>query len=93
MSDPGVNRFVDHGVCCVVRPEHLRLQPFEGKQRQFTFVVLSVETNGSETYLHGTMADDHWVARVPGLHRIEAGQQVTLHAPQDAVLRFSSAHG
>jgi ABC-type sugar transport system ATPase subunit len=55
--------------------------------------VLSVETNGSETYLHGTMADDHWVARVPGLHRIEAGQQVTLHAPQDAVLRFSSAHG
>jgi hypothetical protein len=33
------------------------------------------------------------VAKVPGLHRIEAGQQVTLHAPEDAVLGFPSVDG
>jgi glycerol transport system ATP-binding protein len=93
MSDPGVNRFVDGDTTCAVRPEHLSVEPFEGPQRAFTLAVLSVETNGSETYLHGMMADQHWVAKLAGLHRIEAGERVVLHAPRDAVLAFPSAHG
>jgi glycerol transport system ATP-binding protein len=93
MSDPGVNRFDDDGVTRGVRPEHLSLEPWEGPGRQFTLAVLSVETNGSETYLHGTMAERHWVAKLAGLHRIEAGQQVILHTPRDAVLGFADGCG
>ena len=50
--------------------------------------MLSVETNGSETYLHGLVDDAHWVARLVGLHRIAPGTGVMLHAPEDAVMRF-----
>lgn len=94
MSDPGVNRFRDGGTLCVVRPEHLTLVPESDAARQFDLAVLGVETNGSETYLHGTMADDHWVAKLQGLHRVEAGQRVSVYAPAEAVLRFEGVlHG
>ncbi|MDZ7669699.1 MAG: ABC transporter ATP-binding protein [Gammaproteobacteria bacterium] len=94
MSDPGVNRFRDGGTLCVVRPEHLTLTPESDAARQFDLAVLGVETNGSETYLHGTMADDHWVAKLQGLHRVEAGQRVSVYAPEEALLRFEGAlHG
>lgn len=93
MSDPGINRFADGGELCAVRPEHLCLGPGEGGRRAFSMVVLSVETNGSETYLHGSVGQEHWVARLSGLHRIEAGEQVALNVPHDAVLTFPAAHG
>lgn len=94
MSDPGVNRFVRDGTLCVVRPEHLRLEPRGAGQQCFALAVLSVETSGSETYLHGTVADQHWVAKLPGLHRIETGERVELYAAADAVLTFpASAQG
>ncbi len=94
MSDPGVNRFVDGATTRIVRPEHLALTPPAAPGLAFRMAVLSVETNGSETYLHGTVRDDHWVAKLKGLHRIDAGETVTLHATEEAVLRFDGAvHG
>jgi glycerol transport system ATP-binding protein len=93
MSEPGVNRFVEGGSVCVVRPEHLALQPFERCGARFRLAVLTVETSGSETYLHGLVAGEHWVAKLPGLHRIESGEEVLLHAPQHAILRFPVADG
>lgn len=91
MSDPGVNRFREHGRLWVVRPEQLTLEPPPGAPRCFTLDVLSVETNGAETYLHGMMGDSHWVARLKGLHRVESGQRVTVHIPREAVLGFAGA--
>lgn len=90
MSDPGVNRFYDGAVACAVRPEHLSLEPPESA-RAFCFAVLGVETNGSETYLHGTVADQHWVAKLAGLHRVSLGATVTVHASHAALLRFPEA--
>lgn len=91
MSDPGVNRFRDGAGVGVVRPEHLTLTDPGGATRTFELAVLSVETNGSETYLHGTVRDDHWVAKLRGLHRIDPGARVTLYATEEAVLRFDGA--
>lgn len=88
MSDPGVNRFTERGTTWAVRPEHLSLTPPRGPVWEFTLPVQSVETNGSETYLHGTVDGHHWVARLRGLHRVAAGREVRLHAPRDALLRF-----
>lgn len=94
MSDPGVNRLGEGAATAIVRPEQLSLRAPAAASRAFQMVVLSVETNGSETYLHGTVGDAHWVARLQGLHRIDAGQTVTLHATEEAVLRFDGAvHG
>ena len=94
MSDPGVNRFPDGGGIGVVRPEQLALDPPPVACRAFELEVVSVETNGSETYLHGRVGEgDHWVAKLQGLHRIDAGARVTLHAPAESVLRFEVAAG
>jgi glycerol transport system ATP-binding protein len=90
MSDPGVNRLPGLGRWSAVRPEHLRLAAIGSDDRTFTMTVQTVETNGSETYLHGTVADQHWVAKVGGLHRVAAGTRVTLHAPAGAVLSFAA---
>ncbi len=97
MSDPGVNRFRDGETIGVVRPEQLTLEAPPVPSRAFTLSVLSVETNGSETYLHGRVEpgadDDHWVAKLQGLHRIDAGARVTLHAPVESVLGFEVSAG
>lgn len=94
MSDPGVNRYREAGRICVVRPEHLTLTAPAADVRAFDLDVLTVETNGSETYLHGLVADSHWVAKLKGLHRIEAGERITLHARRESVLHFAEAgHG
>ncbi len=88
MSDPGVNSLIEAGQACAVRPEHLTLNPEGADSRAFQMQVLSVETNGSETYLHGTVEGLHWVARLRGLHRVGSGQTASLYAPREAVLRF-----
>ena len=89
MSDPGVNRYPDGERLYVVRPEHLRIEPVGDPERYFELAVLTVETNGSETYLHGAVAGEHWVAKLPGLHRIEPGERVRLRVAQSAVLEFA----
>ncbi|MEQ8484152.1 MAG: ABC transporter ATP-binding protein [Pseudomonadales bacterium] len=88
MSDPGVNRLREPEGWIAVRPEHLRLASRRDDDREFVMTVLSVETNGSETYLHGTVAGAHWVAKVDGLHRAAPDSQVVLHAPAAAVMVF-----
>lgn len=93
MSDPGVNRLSAGDAVIAVRPEHLTLEPGPEPHRPFPLDVLTVETNGSETYLHGSVEGAHWVARLEGLHRIEGGTRLTLHAPESAVMTFQPAHG
>lgn len=91
MSDPGVNHLVEAGQICAIRPEHLSLERSSASCREFPMQVLSVETNGSETYLHGAVGGTHWVAKLRGLHRVGGGQTVALYAPPQALLRFPAA--
>ncbi len=94
MSDPRANCLP--GSTDRVRPEHLHL---EGRPGDIAFPVrvLGVETNGSETFLHAALADwpadvpadSHWVARLPGLVSLAAGTEVTLHAAEASLHRFS----
>jgi len=89
MSDPGVNLLPEDGALTVVRPENLSLAAPDVPSRMFEMAVQGVETNGSETYLHGLVGGAHWVARLDGLARIAPGERVRLHAPRDAVLAFA----
>jgi glycerol transport system ATP-binding protein len=89
MSDPGVNRLSRGERETVVRPEHLRLERPAAAARRFELDVLGVETNGSETYLHGVVDGAHWVAKLPGLHRVATGGTVAVYAPVEAVIEFA----
>jgi glycerol transport system ATP-binding protein len=92
MSDPGINCWYRDDVLRGVRPEHLDLHSRGAADVVFSAELLSVETNGSETYLHCRFEGAHWVARVDGLiagQRLpQAGARVELFATADAVLTF-----
>ena len=91
MSEPGINALPGEGGRLAVRPEHLSVEAPAVPSVAFQLDVLSVETNGSETYLHGAVGGEHWVAKLKGLHRVAAGQTLRLHAPREAVLEFAGA--
>ena len=87
MSNPGVN-VLDTGEA--LRPEHLfasRRGPndlcFEGK-------LESLETSGSETWLHCRVGGRHWVARLSGMFHLPIGASVRLFADAADLLRFGN---
>lgn len=93
MSDPGVNRLHQLGSVCLVRPEHLTLERLASTDESFSARLLSAETSGSETFLHCLVEDEHWVARLDGLHDPEVGAELTLYAHREAVIRFEEESG
>ena len=76
LSEPGVN-WLDAGDHLeVVRPEHLRRSAadIDGQALRYRVQPQSVETNGSHTFVQGTLlepvvaaASERWVARLPGM--------------------------
>jgi glycerol transport system ATP-binding protein len=92
MSDPGINRWTRGDVLHGVRPEHLEMRSRAVDDVMFAAELLSLETNGSETYLHCRVEGAHWVARIEGLpgagRGLRAGESVQLFATADAVLTF-----
>jgi glycerol transport system ATP-binding protein len=89
MSDPGVNRRHIEGRLLLVRPEHLHLQRGDKQDHAFSAVVMSRETNGSETFLHCEVAGAHWVARLDGLVDVADNETITLYAAAQSVLEFA----
>ena len=88
MSDPGVNRLDKGGSIQLVRPEHLSLAKRDDSDSAFPATLLSSETSGSETFLHCAVEDEHWVARLEGLHQLDTGTRFTLYANRHSVLSF-----
>lgn len=86
LSDPGVNQVNDQGL--LVRPEHLHLQTPDGECESYGVNVEAVETNGSQTYLHGRYQQRQWIAKLAGMHRFEAGTTVRLHARRQDLLQL-----
>lgn len=81
MSDPGVNLLGDGRA---VRPEHLSLDDCGGMA--FDAEVRAVETSGSETFVHAEVQGASWVARLPGMHQVKAGERRRLHARREDLL-------
>ena len=92
MSDPGINSFRRDDLLCGVRPEHLEVRPSRADDVVFSSELLSVETNGSETYVHCLVEAERWVARIDAplakLSLPRVGERLELVARADAVLTF-----
>jgi ABC-type sugar transport system ATPase subunit len=92
MSDPGINRWRRDEILCAVRPEHLEVRPPRADDVVFSSELLSMETNGSQTYLHCLVEAEHWVATIDAplatLSLPQVGERLELVARSDAVLRF-----
>ena len=88
MSDPGTNQLEQADGIIALRPEHLRLGKQDGA-RNFQMQVLSYETNGDESFIHGLVQGQRWVLRQPGMHRVELDTLVDIHIPTAELRHFN----
>jgi glycerol transport system ATP-binding protein len=90
LAEPCINRFTQDGRQCALRPEHISIGG-TGKSASayaFEMTVSAYETNGDESFLHGSVDDHEWVLRCHGMHDIQAGSRIELHARPDDVVSF-----
>ena len=87
LSEPRANRIDGQ---TLVRPEHLRLSPHGEGDVVFQAEVRGVETSGAETFLHCCVRGQDWVARLPGMPRVEDGGKVRLYAAPTDILSFKT---
>lgn len=90
LADPGVNRYQRDGRTCAIRPEHLAFgAPVDGSSTlAFDMLVSGCETNGDESFIHGRVEDQDWVVRCHGMHSLQTGNVVALHARHDDIVSF-----
>lgn len=93
MSDPGVNLLPGPRGQAAIRPEHLHVRPHGSGDETFAAELLTMETNGSQTYLHCRVSDAHWVVKLDGLLEtgLKSGDALELFAEPQAILRFPEA--
>ena len=73
-----------------VRPHHVRLAPRSGDADAYAATVSSMETNGSETFVHLRVGEARWVMLTHGVHAYEIGSALTVHVEPDDVLSFDA---
>ena len=74
-----------------VRPHHVRLSSQSGEADAYAATVLSMETNGSETFVHLRVGDARWVMLTHGVHAFEIGAALTVHVEPGDVMSFDTA--
>jgi glycerol transport system ATP-binding protein len=74
-----------------VRPHHVRLSPKSADADAYAATVLSMETNGSETFVHLRVGDARWVMLTHGVHAFEIGSVLTVHVEPGDVMGFDTA--
>ena len=90
MSDPGVNQLPESDGILALRPEHLRLGQQAGASN-YRMQVVSYETNGDESFIHGVVHNQRWVIRQPGMHRVALDAEIDVHIPTAELRRFGTS--
>lgn len=87
MSDPHVNRVPSDTGVVAVRPEHVSLEVVDDAVT-YQLNVIATETNGSESFVHGSCAGNTWVVRQPGIVDLAVGDRVCVYVRQHDLLEF-----
>ena len=72
-----------------IHPHHVGLEPREGALALEGEVDVT-EITGSETFVHAVVDGRPWVALVHGIHHIDAGRRVMLHADIKRMMAFDA---
>jgi len=75
------------------RPHHASLTKTGVYQIAIEGVINTSEITGSETYIHISVGDNHWVVLTHGVHQVHAGEAITLYLNPSRYYLFSSAEG
>ena len=87
MSDPRVNRAPSGTGVVAVRPEHVSLEPVDDAV-SYELRVIATETNGSESFVHGSCEGNTWVVRQPGIVDFAVGERVGVYVRPQDLLEF-----
>lgn len=88
LAEPCINRFAHAGRQCALRPEHVALGTAADAMLRFEMRVSAYETNGDESFIHGSVNEEEWVVRCPGMHDIAVGSRLDLHARASDMVSF-----
>ncbi len=83
-------RLDDGQYTAAVRPHHLSLAPTEQHTIALPAIVGTSEITGSETFIHLNVADNRWVVLTHGVHRVSAGEALTVYLNPDTLYLFSA---
>ena len=73
-----------------IRPHHLSLQRTETHYIELNAVVSTSEITGSETFIHVDVGGNRWVVLTHGVHRVEAGQSLSVFIDPDTLYLFDN---
>ncbi len=71
-----------------LRPHHVQLKSTNSATFTLPATVNTAEITGSETFIHVRTNSEHWVVLTRGVHRVEPGQDITLHIDPDKLYLF-----
>ena len=75
------------------RPHHASLIADNNHVVPINGTVSTSEITGSETYIHIMVGDAHWVVLTHGVHKVHAGDSITVYLDPSRYYIFSGADG
>jgi glycerol transport system ATP-binding protein len=90
LAEPCVNRFMQAGKTCALRPEHVSVgETIDAATLSgFDMIVTAYETNGDDSFIHGRVDEYDWVVRCHGMRDVHVGSSLKLHARPADVMTF-----
>lgn len=85
-----VSELPDGSYTAAVRPHHLSLQRSEQHSVELDAIVCTSEITGSETFIHVDVSGNRWVVLTHGVHRVNAGDQLSIFINPDSLYLFDS---
>ena len=76
---PAPESLPDGDYTVAIRPHHVSLQPGSIGGLSLPVRVDSTEITGSETFIHVSMGPESWVVLTHGVHRVDKGQDLSIH--------------
>jgi glycerol transport system ATP-binding protein len=89
MSQPRTNRVAIANGTAAVRPEHVSLQAIDDAIT-YQLHVIATETNGSESFVHGSCDGADWVVHQSGITVLQTGETVPVYVRREDLLEFSA---
>ena len=87
---PNLSTLHDGKYAAAIRPHHLSLSASDTHTVALPATVGTSEITGSETFIHLSVADNRWVVLTHGVHRLNAGETITIYMNPDHLYLFAA---
>jgi len=86
-------RISEGGYTLAFRSHHVSLHAIGNYQIPVHGTISTSEITGSETYIHMTVGQTHWVVLTHGVHKVRSGEPITVYLDPSRYYLFSGTEG